>query len=393
MMKNPSGKNDSKHKDPTSCLVPDKTMGFPPMSAVSGRIWLGTVAVCLYLLIFLSIGPKWSGEASPRSSEQDHPKIAATVAGRTITLDDLDRPVAGRIYDLENRIYQLRRQRLDQLITQIVLEKIASERSTTRQELVDKEILAKGVEVSREEIDRNYEENPQLRTNWNGSEDELKQKIAESIARQKGIQQVIEYSLSSANKYGLKIQIEPPPMPVVQIDPGIDPATGPGDAKATVIEFSDYQCPACRQSHANVKEIRSKYPDAIRWVFKDYPMKQESRTAAEASRCAGEQGKFWDYQDLVFFGEPDLSSELLTGYARDLGLDMNAFTQCFETRKYRQEVQNNLDEGSRIGISMTPTYVINNKMISGGPPLEEFVRLILQGSTVMGAQDRELAKK
>jgi protein-disulfide isomerase len=356
------------------------------------RLGLAIAAVCFCLAVFLSVGREWSGQASVRPIEQEHSEVAAVLAGQTITLDDLDRPIASRIFDLENKIYQLRKRRLDQMIAQIVLEKIAAERSTTQQQLINEVILAKGVEISPEEIDRHLEENSQLRANWKGSEEELKKKIAESIVKQKGMQKVIDYALSSAGKYGVDIQIRPPSPPSVHVEPGSDPASGPEDAKTTVIEFSDYLCPACRQSHSNVKEIRSKYPDAIRWVFKDYPM-HGSREAAEAARCAGEQGRFWDYQDLLFSGKSDLGPVELVGYAKELGMEMNAFNQCLETHKYRQQVQNNMDEGFRIGINMTPTYIINGKMIAGGPPIDEFVNLIFRESTAMMAKDGESSKK
>ncbi len=98
--------------------------------------------------------------------------------------------------------------------------------------------------------------------------------------------------------------------------------------------------------------------------------------AAEAARCANEQGKFQEYQDLLFSADGDLTRERLVSFAGQLGLKADAFNQCLESRRYRSEVEKNMEEGARAGVSMTPTYIINGKMFPGGPPLDEFKRLV-----------------
>ncbi len=158
-----------------------------------------------------------------------------------------------------------------------------------------------------------------------------------------------------------------------------DPSLGPVDAKVTIIEFSDFQCPACKAAEPLIKNILAAYGDRVRFVYRDFPLPQIHEfaiVAAEAGECADEQGKFWEYHDLLFEKQPKLDLQSLENYARDLGLNSSKFNQCLETGKYKSEVLADQSAGASIGLRGTPSFVVNDKIYGGIIPYDQFAALI-----------------
>ncbi len=158
-----------------------------------------------------------------------------------------------------------------------------------------------------------------------------------------------------------------------------DPAIGPSKAPVTIIEFSDYQCPYCRKFHVEVlPQILSAYKDKVRFVYRDFPLSShpEAAPAAEASGCAYEQGKFWEFHDKLFTGGQTLGKDTYLQYASDLGLDMQQFQSCLSSRKYQSEVQSDFDFAANLGVRSTPTFFINGIPLVGAQPFEAFQQVI-----------------
>jgi len=175
------------------------------------------------------------------------------------------------------------------------------------------------------------------------------------------------------------VYLKEPRSPLIQVAMAEDdPVLGPKNAPLTIFEFSDYQCPACRRSHAVVRELQQLYNDRIRWVFKDYPMPGHkwARGAAMAAHCAAEQGKFWEYQDLLFTIQDELAPERLLQLAKNLGLQEDPFSKCLEVGKYQAHVEKHIEEGKKFGLDTTPTFIINNRLVSGAPPPDRFKKII-----------------
>lgn len=126
-------------------------------------------------------------------------------------------------------------------------------------------------------------------------------------------------------------------------------------------------------------ELLSKYDEKIKVVHRDYPIDQlhpAARKAHEAARCANDQGKFWAYHDLLYNNAPKASPEQLKAYAKEVGLDLAAFEQCFSSGKYQAAVQKDVEDGTRAGVTGTPAFFINGRVLSGAQPLESFVQII-----------------
>ena len=144
-----------------------------------------------------------------------------------------------------------------------------------------------------------------------------------------------------------------------------DHIKGDPKAKFTVIEYSDFECPFCARHHPTMEKLIEQNDD-VNWVLRHYPLNfhPNAQITAEASECAGDQDKFWEYGDLIFAG--GAKEENLVGYAEDLDLDMTAFNDCLDSGKYTQLVKDQLKEGSESGVSGTPGNIVyNNKTKKG----------------------------
>ncbi len=159
-----------------------------------------------------------------------------------------------------------------------------------------------------------------------------------------------------------------------------DPFLGSEDAPITIVEFSDYECPYCRQWHSEVySQLIDTYGDQIRFVYRDFPLESihaNAKPAAEAANCANEQGVFWDYHDKLFSMELGLSADAYQEYASQLGMDEEAFQECIASRRYQQEVQSDFDFAANLGVRSTPTFFINGIAVVGAQPFEIFQQVI-----------------
>jgi protein-disulfide isomerase len=158
----------------------------------------------------------------------------------------------------------------------------------------------------------------------------------------------------------------------------IGPSRGPDDAIVTIVEFSDFQCPFCGRVVQTIDRVLAKYPTQVRFVFRNLPLSIHPRAqaAAEAAACAGNQGNFWDYHDLVFANRKADSDEDFERHASELGLDMQAFRQCVQNRETQQIVEADIAAAERLRISGTPSFVINGIPLHGAQGLEAFSEII-----------------
>ncbi len=157
------------------------------------------------------------------------------------------------------------------------------------------------------------------------------------------------------------------------------PALGPETAPITIIEYGDFGCSACWAWHklGVREELRAKYGDQIRFVWRDFPViTLLSPQAAEAGQCAHEQGKFWEFHDLVYERDGAIEASDLKTYAAEIGLDLEQFNKCVTSRRYKERVNAEQHEGFERGFTGTPAFLVNNQPVIGPQRLPVFVELI-----------------
>jgi protein-disulfide isomerase len=154
---------------------------------------------------------------------------------------------------------------------------------------------------------------------------------------------------------------------------------GSPQAPVMIVEFSDFQCPFCRSVQNTLKTLLVKYGGQVSLAYRDFPLRalhSESQLGAESSRCAGEQGKFWEYHDLLFANSEKLSTSRAEEFAHRLGLNPKQFASCLSSGKYRKEIEHDLQDGIRAGVEGTPGIFINGVLISGAQPQAVFEKVI-----------------
>ncbi len=163
-----------------------------------------------------------------------------------------------------------------------------------------------------------------------------------------------------------------PGVPGVIVDPAR--TRGPEAAPVTILEWSDFQCPFCREAQPVLARLLAEFPQQVRLVFKDFPLRSHelAMPAALAARCASAQGRFWEYHDLLYVAQPAFARDELVGYARRLGLDVPGFTECLDATRFQEDVMADQREGRAAGVRATPTFFVNGRKIEGALPIEEF---------------------
>jgi len=163
---------------------------------------------------------------------------------------------------------------------------------------------------------------------------------------------------------------------------------GPDNAPVTMIEYSSLGCPHCAAFHRDtLPKIKKEYIDTgkVKLVFKDFPLSfhEQAMPAALAAECAGEQGNYWEMHDKLF-GEQSRwvdnpkADDVLKQFADELGLDTKQFNECYDSRKYEDEINADMQEGIAAGVQGTPAFFINGQFISGAQPFEVFKQIIDQ---------------
>lgn len=152
-------------------------------------------------------------------------------------------------------------------------------------------------------------------------------------------------------------------------------ATGSATPKVTIVEFSDFQCPYCKDAEPVVESVMAKYPNEVRLIYRHYPLIQAHQfamDAAVAAEAAGKQGAFWQYHNLLFKNQPNSENpdsfkrDKFTEYAKQLGLNVDQFVKDFDSDTARQRVLTDRDEGDKIGINATPTFFVNGEKVAKG---------------------------
>jgi len=172
---------------------------------------------------------------------------------------------------------------------------------------------------------------------------------------------------------------EPAPEPVAPISDS-DYVFGDKNAKVVLIEYTDFECPFCSKHYDTAKKIKETYGNKIAFVTRHFPLSfhPEAQKAAEATECAGEQGKFWQMYDYVFAANKaaDMSVEKWKAGAKKLGLNTAKFNDCLDTSKYAQKIADSARGGAAAGVDGTPATFINGELVSGALPFEQFKSMI-----------------
>jgi protein-disulfide isomerase len=284
--------------------------------------------------------------------------VIVTVAGRPITAAMINERLKPITYKLRLNTYNLTKQALDLTITNQLLLAEANRRNVPPEEIVRKEISEKVHPPTEAEIAKFYSDN---KSKIPGELASVSNQIASYLQEQE--QQRLEQALSQRLRAGAEIRmlISEPPLPVQTISVDDDPVRGDVNAPVTIVEFTDFQCPACAAMQPLLDDALKSYGSKLRLVVRDFPldMHANARKAAEAADAANAQGKFFEYTALLFQRQNALDLASLKKYASELGLDRARFDAALDSGKYAAEVKHDIADGELYGVDSTPAIFIN----------------------------------
>jgi protein-disulfide isomerase len=296
----------------------------------------------------------------------------ATVDGRDITLQQVDESIRSVVLPLQQQLYAVRKVALDNLITARLLETEARAQDVSIEDL--RERLTRGeIKVTRAQVEDAYTQNASFFASM--SPDEARERLRldlETQVRMKNYRAGLEVL---RRKWTVTMNLVAP-APVLELDDG-SPVRGSPKAAVTIVEFSDFECPFCRQVQDTLRQIGERYGDDVRFVFKQLPSEghRNSLPAARAAYCAGEQNRFWQFHDALFASQK-LSSELFGELAMSLGLGREKFAECVDAERSRTAVVRDIEAAKRYHIDSTPSFLINGKLVKGALTFSEFQRLV-----------------
>ena len=311
---------------------------------------------------------------APTLPDQTADDLAATVGTYKITVGDLNKEAANALMRIKQQEYQVKMDILEDMIQNRLLDQEAAARKVTQDDLVKAEVTNKATAPTPDEVSQYYEKmKPRL---GNKTLEEAKPDVERALAMQKQQDRKAQFLKELASKNEVKILLDPPRV-AVSI-PTTAPSVGPTDAPITMVEWSDYQCPFCKRAAPTVEQILTEYKGQIRFVYRDYPLPfhKQAMPASFAAHCAEDQGKFWDYHNNLFNAPGDLSEADLSKRATDLGLDAKAFSACMEAKKSEALINAAYNDGAAVGVTGTPAFFINGRMLVGAQPVDAFRAVI-----------------
>lgn len=303
---------------------------------------MGLVAALAALVGSASAAP--AAAAAPAGNDSRRQTVAI-VGSHAITQQDLDTTIAVQLY-------QQRKQAVDQLIDNYLLEQAARRAHLTIPEYLDKETA---VTVSDADSRAQYDKYKSL---MKVPYDQLKPRLIASLTSQRQAARQAALRAKLRSDAHIEIKLEPPRFEVAI---GHSPSIGPAGAPVTIIEFGDFQSTFSKMEESALQQVRDRYGDKVRVVFKDFPplSSKEAMQAAEAARCANEQNKFRQMRDVVYADQSRLTVPDLKAAARQIGLDSAKFDSCLDSGKYASAIEADLEEGLRLGVRGAPSFFVN----------------------------------
>lgn len=332
--------------------------------------------------------PSGGSGGSSGSATEPLPEVAAELAGVKVTSDEMVKAMSGQEYQMRRQLHEMRKDWLENELLERLLEREAKKENLTKEQLLER-IDSAATPATDADAQMFYKAQVGMgrmkdQAGKTLAFDEVKDRIRQGLTEQKkGMERQKFFSQIMGGEQPKVNLPQPEPPQVADVSNDNDPVKGPDSAKVTVVEFSDFQCPACKSAHFQLTNLFDKYGDKIKFVYRDFPLMgkhPDALPAAVAATCAGEQGKYWEMHDQLFRAK-SLKENDFKGFAKQLALDGAKFEACIKKPEHATEVMKDLEDGQKYGVNSTPTFYVNGYLVVGAD-VQEISRLI----------DRELAK-
>jgi protein-disulfide isomerase len=308
-------------------------------------------------LIALGLGMALCAFSIPGFGQTDS-GVVAEIAGRKVTADELEQKEAGKLLQAQYKYYLAERDALEQYIDDQLLEMQAKKEGVTLDELFKRHVAIHVPEPTEDQL-RFYYEGVQTDESYESA----RANIIDTVHQLRTKKARDVYIAELRAEYSVVVELN---QPSARVEVGNAPRLGPEGAPVQIIEFADYECPYCQKVNDDLARVREQFPNQVSMVYKDFPLPMHplAARAAEAARCAGAQGKFWEYHDSLFQTKRLQKSDLKQ-QAAALKLDTARFDQCLESGEQVAPVKKDAQEAQRLGLQGTPSFFINGHFMTG----------------------------
>lgn len=334
----------------------------------------GLAVAALALGVWLPACNAQAPQDKAKPAGGDPKKVLAMVDGQQITEADVYQQAAAELQNLDREYNQNRHQLIEAKLRQTVQDRMveaeAKAKGVSKEQLLADAV--KSAAVTDADVDKFYEEN---KSQIPRPKEQVAPQIKQYLEQQRQREAQTAFIQSLEAKYKADYLLEPIR---VQVASEGFPSKGPANAPVTIVEFSEFQCPFCSRVVPTLEQVRAKYGDKVRVVFRHFPLAfhQNAQKASEASMCANDQGKFWEMHDAMFANQQALGVDQLKEQAAKLGLNAESFNSCLDSGKHAAAVKADLDAGTAAGVSGTPAMFVNGRFISGAVPLEQITQVV-----------------
>jgi len=338
------------------------------------------------ILMTLGIGATLTALSmpAPAQSESD---VVAEINGHKVTMEELEHKEAGKLLQAHYKYYVAEKEALEQFIDGELVDLQAKKEGVTTDELFKRHVSSNIPEPTEDQL-RFYYEGVQTDEPYESA----RIHIIDTIHQLRMKKARDAYIAQLKGEYGVVVELS---QPSTKVDVADAPRIGPADAPVQIIEFADYECPYCQQVNADIKRVEEQFGNKVSFVYKDFPLPMHplAEKAAEAARCAGAQGKFWEFHDYLFESK-HLQTSFLKEEARTLKLDTDRFDKCLSGGEQTAAVKKDSEEGRRVGLEGTPSFFINGHFMSGNIGFMKLRETVMQelGPALTGKQSAALAQ-
>jgi len=339
------------------------------------------IRMTLALLLLLAASTFVSAQDSATAQQP-----VARVSGHILTLNDLQAQESGKLLQAQYQYYLNERKALEEAIDDRLLQDEAKKKQIPLDKLLDTEVYKDVKDPTEDQLEVYYEG-----LDTQEPYESVRGDVLQHIREMRRTKARAAYVADLRKKAEINILLMPPS---ANVDTASAFAKGDKNAPVVLVEFADYQCPYCQKVNPQIQQLKKEYGELLTVIYKDFPlpMHHGAQKAAEAARCAGEQGKFWEFHDVLFYSkliEPDELKE----HARTLKLDIDRFDSCLDNGTEADAVKNDLQEAKNLGLTGTPSFFVNGHFFSGVVDYAALKDIINQQLNSVAAKQQMVSKK
>lgn len=349
---------------------------------MKNRILKGTAVLLSMGVLFFACEKKVESKSNYIFKPAPSKEVIASVGSEKILESEFIKGIENDLYEAEMKVYEIKFARLQAMLLEKFMNKNPSKKNLSNDEFLT-QIIAKTVKISEKDIEKFIKERQIPKEQINP---EIKERIKQFLEMEGKKGAVDKWLAEQTKTTPVEVYIQKPTRPVFEVNVADAPFKGGADAKVTIVEYSDFQCPFCSKGATILSDLEKKYGHKIKVVFKNFPLPfhSQAKIAAEAGLCANEQNVkyFWKLHDAMFLDQTKLDKDSLIALAKKAGVKEADFKTCLESGKFKTKIEEEILQGQKVGLKSTPTFFVNGKLISGAQPVEIFSEVI----------DEELAK-